>query len=204
MQSIKKDAIGGFNSFIDQQKPVPGKAILSLILFNCEYVILYSGKDIKDVEYLNESSYVPNGSTALVDAIGKTLNDRSSTEGKPGSPDKYLVVILTDGEENASREYTSLAISKMIEDLRNKGNWEFIFLAANQDAFSVARGMNISVDNSMNFTADSVSVNTTFRKMSKGSQMYRSSSLSDNTVSVMKSASLEVDKEMEEEAKNSK
>jgi len=206
MHSIKSDAIGGFNTFIEEQKKLEGKANVSLVLFNTEYSPAYYNKPLNEVEALNESTFQPVGGTALLDAIGRTLNELMTKEGTEIAPDKYLVVILTDGEENSSREYTNEAIKKIIEDLRAKGNWEFVYLGANQDAFSVAGGMGISVSNSMNFTADSEDTKILYRKMSKMSASYRTSAMYSDTSNIMAQASLEVDKEiaMEKEAKDKK
>ena len=204
MHSIKNDAIGGFNTFIEEQKKLEGKANVSLVLFNTEYSPVYYNKPLNEVESLNEKTFQPVGGTALLDAIGRTLNELMTKEGSEIAPDKYLVVILTDGEENSSREYTNEAIKKIIEDLRAKGNWEFAYLGANQDAFSVAGGMGISVSNSMNFTADSKDTQILYRKMSKMSASYRSSAMYSDTSNIMAQASLEVDKEIEEENSGSK
>ena len=185
MHSIKNDAIGGFNTFIGEQKKLEGKANVSLVLFNTEYSPVYYNKPLNDVEALNESTFKPVGGTALLDAIGRTLNELMTKEGSEIAPDKYLVVILTDGEENSSREYTNEAIKKIIEDLRTKGNWEFVYLGANQDAFRVAGGMGISVSNSMNFIADSEDTKILYRKMSKMSASYRSSALYSDTSNII-------------------
>ena len=185
MHSIKNDAIGGFNTFIGEQKKLEGKANVSLVLFNTEYSPVYYNKPLNDVEALNESTFKPVGGTALLDAIGRTLNELMTKEGSEIAPDKYLVVILTDGEENSSREYTNEAIKKIIEDLRAKGNWEFVYLGANQDAFRVAGGMGISVSNSMNFIADSEDTKILYRKMSKMSASYRSSALYSDTSNII-------------------
>ena len=185
MHSIKNDAIGGFNTFIEEQKKLEGKVNVSLVLFNTEYSPVYYNKPLNDVEALNESTFKPVGGTALLDAIGRTLNELMTKEGSEIAPDKYLVVILTDGEENSSREYTNEAIKKIIEDLRAKGNWEFVYLGANQDAFRVAGGMGISVSNSMNFIADSEDTKILYRKMSKMSASYRSSALYSDTSNII-------------------
>jgi hypothetical protein len=125
-------------------------------------------------------------------------------EGSEIAPDKYLVVIITDGEENSSKEYSNDAIRKIIEDLRSKGNWEFVYLGANQDSFSVAGAMGISVSNSMDFTADSENTKILYKKMSKMSASYRAASLSDDTSDVMARASFEVDQEIANEKGESK
>lgn len=204
MSTIKKDTIGGFNEFIGEQKKLEGKANASLIFFNSSYLPAYYNKPLNEVEDLNENTFRPSGSTALLDSIGRTLNELMTKEGSEIAPDKYLVVIITDGEENSSKEYSNDAIRKIIEDLRSKGNWEFVYLGANQDSFSVAGAMGISVSNSMDFTADSENTKILYKKMSKMSASYRAASLSDDTSDVMARASFEMDQEIANEKGESK
>lgn len=169
METIKKDAIGGFNAYVEDQKKQEGEAKMTLILFDNLYEVVYKGKDIKEVEPLNESTYIPRGSTALLDAIGKTLNEGVTDP----NADKHLVVIMTDGEENSSREYTNEAIKKATEDLIATQKWQFIYLGANQDAFSVASRIGINTSNSLSFTTDSLDMSATYSKISSATTMYR-------------------------------
>ena len=96
MNSIKEDAIGGFNSFLNEQKNLPGDVLMTIALFDHEYTLLCSGKDIKEIAPLDNNTYVPRGSTALLDAMGKSI-----TELNKRNPKKAIVVVLTDGQENA-------------------------------------------------------------------------------------------------------
>ena len=131
MQSTKNDAIGGFNSFIEEQKKVPGEAFLTLVQFDNEYELNYAAKPIRFVEPLNDLTYVPRGGTALVDAMGRTINEihaRVKALPKAERPN-VVVVIITDGQENASKEWTSARVNELITKLRKKG-YEFIFIGA--------------------------------------------------------------------------
>lgn len=137
MATIKDDAIGGLNTFIEEQQKVKGEANLTTVLFDDEYILYHSGVGIKKVKPFDETTYVPRSMTALLDAIGKTANDvgeRLSKTNEKDRPEKVLFVILTDGYENASKEFTKQQIVDIIDHQREKYNWEFAFLAANQDA----------------------------------------------------------------------
>lgn len=143
MSSIREEAQGGLNAFIQEQKEVDNGAYFTLVEFDNEYDQVCDRVDIKEAR---EYKLVPRGLTALYDAIGRTLN------GYPDVDGKKIVVIVTDGVENASYEYTSSQISKMITEKQDAG-WEFIFLAANQNAVLTARSLGISADAALNFTA---------------------------------------------------
>lgn len=155
MQDVRSDAIGGFNSFIEEQKKVPGEATLTVVLFNDDYEFLHRGVALESVK-LDEENYVPSSNTALLDAIGRTIDDvgnRLSNTPESDRPGKVILTILTDGLENASTEYTRDRINEMIKHQREKYSWEFVFLAANQDAFAEGASMGIPSDTTMAFAA---------------------------------------------------
>lgn len=198
MQSIKSDAVGGFNQFLTEQKEVQDDTTMSLVLFDSSYTKLYENVSLADVKVLEENEYRPSAMTALYDAIGYTIESVSQRK-KEG--DNVLCAILTDGEENRSQKYTKEAIFKMIEDCKNNG-WEFIFLAANQDAMKAAGAINISTANSMNFSATADGMSNTYNVLSKSTKMYRSMKLSSVGAS-MDSSSLIADtlKDMDKDVK---
>lgn len=177
MESVKKDAIGGFNSFIDVQKKVPGDAALTLILFDTIYEVCYEGKNIKDVPNLNDSSYTPCGCTALLDALGKTINSvgaRLSKTLEQDRPSKVIFVILTDGEENSSREFTKKQINDMITHQKDVYKWEFIYLAANQDAIHEASYIGIKASNAFNYVGTAQGTRDVYNVMANTVSNYRS------------------------------
>lgn len=175
MYGIVNDAIGGFNSFLKEQREAEGHANMSIYLFDNEYEILVENKDVKEVEDLNSTTFSPRGSTALFDSIGKTvINLENRISEMEIKPEKVLVVILTDGGENASSEFTDKSsIKDIIERKRSEGNWEFLFLAANQDAFEEARSFGMSSGNAMNFSASGEGVKHAYTKMSKSATKFR-------------------------------
>ena len=157
MESLQQAAIDGFNEFLQGQLDAPGDANLSLMLFDDEFNKIHDRTPLQEVRELNKETYTPGGSTALLDAIGisiDTLGKQLAAEPEEKRPGKVIVAIYTDGYENASTRYDFRKINKMITRQRKTYAWEFLFLAANQDAISTAAQMGI--DRSM---ASSVQLN---------------------------------------------
>jgi Mg-chelatase subunit ChlD len=168
MSSIKSDAIGGFNTFLEEQQKLDGDANLTLVLFDDRYEIPVDSTPIEDVLPLTEETFVPRGMTAMNDAIGKALNTLISK-----NPKNTIVCVITDGMENASREYTAKSVRELIDDCSKERNWEFVYLAANQDAF--AEGSIRGFVNNINYTADSKGINDAYTSMSLSASTYRNS-----------------------------
>ena len=170
MAGLEKDTIGGFNAMLKKQKEVEGECRITTVLFDNQISILHDRLDIQAIESLTEKDYHVGGSTALLDAIGSTINKignvqkHSSHEHRAS---KVLFVIITDGEENSSREFSSQRIKKMIEHQMKKYNWEFIFLGANIDAVETSKMYGIRPDRTQNYHADAKGVNLNFDVMSK-------------------------------------
>jgi hypothetical protein len=149
MNSIKEDAEGGINSFIDENKK-EGSAIFTMVEFDNEYDVLCNKTPLEEIQRYNLR---PRGATALMDAIGNAFADVD--EGKKDDIHSKIGVIVTDGGENASKEWTRDQIFKRIEELKEKG-WEFIFLAANQDALKSGGSYGFDAGTSLNFNENSV------------------------------------------------
>lgn len=146
MSSVCSDAIGGFNTFLEEQKKGPGEAVVTLVLFDHEYLVVHDAVPVASVVPLDESTYVPRGNTALLDAIGRTIDDlgaRFAAMPEDERPGGVIIAILTDGQENASLEYSRRRVAEMIEHQRTVYNWSFVFLAADQDAIDAAEKMNM-------------------------------------------------------------
>ena len=149
MIQVKDDAIGGFNQFVADQKKNDPETRMTLVQFNHRYQPQYESIKLSKVKELDESSYIPDGWTALLDAIGKTLvNAMKRRKDKKG---KTVVAILTDGLENASEEYKKDAVKTLIEECQDKLDWTFFFLGANVDAFSEASGLGIPTAHAATF-----------------------------------------------------
>lgn len=155
MSGLEADTIGGFNSFIDKQKQMDGNVVVTTVLFDNKYELLWSGISAEKVK-LTSKEYFVRGSTALLDAVGKTILDvgyrlaNTSEEEKPG---KVIFVITTDGMENSSKEFTHKKIKELTKHQQEKYNWKFIYLGANIDASKEASSMGISQDNAFNYEA---------------------------------------------------
>lgn len=149
MASIRKDANGGFSSFIEEQRTVEGEARVTQIMFDDKIETQYEAKPLADVPPLD---LTPRGSTALLDAIGSALNVQGERIHDEKWAELVIVVIITDGGENASREYKADQIKSMIEHAEKNG-WKFVFLAANQDAFQVGAQYGIGAQFTSNFDA---------------------------------------------------
>jgi len=173
MASIDKDTVGGFNTFVEEQQKAPGTATMTLIRFDNEAKADYIDKPIKDVPKLH--SVEPRGMTAMLDAIGKGINELGEKLSKlpeEQRPSRVIVVIITDGDENASKEFNHVQIKKMVEHQHKKYNWAFTYLGANQDAVLAARNMGISAANSSSFVG--TNVRCAFRAASNVVGSYRS------------------------------
>lgn len=145
MQSIRDDAQGGINAFVTQQAETSGEALVSLVQFDTKYEFVANGIPAADFP---EYELVPRGGTALLDAIGRAINetgDRLSKMSEPDRPALVVIVVMTDGHENSSREFTKAQIKQMIEHQQTHYNWQFTFLGADQDAFSEATSMGMAV-----------------------------------------------------------
>lgn len=157
MWGLEKDTIGGYNSFLDKQKEVEGRACISTVLFSDSAKVIHDRVDINEVRHITNEDYQPGGSTALMDAVGGAVSHIARLHkemDKDKVPGKTIVVIITDGYENASQHYTKQDIKKLITKLQKDEGWEFIFLGANIDAASEAEGYGIRRDRAVKYCAD--------------------------------------------------
>lgn len=155
MGGLESDTIGGYNSMLSKQKKEKtGKVSVTTVLFDDQYELLYNQVPIEKVSPMTEKEYYVRGSTALLDAIGKTVMQVKANQDKKEIKDKVLFVIITDGMENASREYRADQIKKLIEERKEKNNWEFLFLGANIDAIGAAKDLGIDSSRAVRFKSD--------------------------------------------------
>ena len=157
MESCQQAAIDGFNRFLDEQQKTEGRAKLTLVLFDDEYLVPVRSLPVQEVLPLNDKTYVPRSMTALLDAVGRTideLGEQLSTLSDAQRPGQVIVAILTDGLENASEKYTWADIAARIKHQTQTYKWTFLFLGANQDAIATAAQLNIASANSATYVAD--------------------------------------------------
>ena len=156
MGHLTESTISGFNEFLEKQKNLPGEARLTTVLFDNNYELLHDGMDIREVRPITTRDYWTRGSTALYDAIGKTVDDigaRLDATPEEERPAKVIVVITTDGYENSSWKYTRTDIKNKITHQTEKYSWEFIFLGANIDSEEVAADIGICSANTADYIA---------------------------------------------------
>lgn len=170
MSSMQEPAIAAFNAFIKSQLDVPGDARLTLVQFDDAYEVPVEAQAIQDVPQLTAATYQPRGSTALLDAIGRTIDSIASrTKALPSEqqPGKVIFAIFTDGQENASHRYTARHISDLIRLYRDDKGWDFLFLAANQDAIATAAAMNMDAHTATNVAFNDKGIRTTGTAMAR-------------------------------------
>lgn len=158
MSGLESDTIGGYNSMLSKQKKEEGEATITTVLFDDEYELLHDRISIKGVDSITDKEYFVRGTTALLDAIGKTLNKIINVQRHTAEDEKaenIMFVIITDGMENSSYEYNYDKIKNMIEHQKNKYGWEFIFLGANIDSVATAEHFGIDKDRAADYKADS-------------------------------------------------
>ena len=166
MQSVKSDTEGGLKAFLIAQSDAPGETTVSLYHFDDKYSAVYENKHLDDIP---DYTLDPRGGTALLDAVGRTISAvgvQLAAKAEGDRPAEVIVVILTDGEENSSREFSLSAVKKMITEQQDAYGWKFVFLGADQDAFEAAGGMGIGRGTTLSYA----SANTT-NSMTKAGHM---------------------------------
>lgn len=169
MCGLERDTIGGFNAMLEQQKREAGEAVVTTVLFDDRYELLHDRIDLRGVAPITEREYFVRGTTALLDAVGRTINKIAAAQRHtaPGlRADKVLFVITTDGYENASREFSHGQIKAMIQREREEYGWEFLFLGANIDAVAAAGQLGIREDRAVTSHADSQAVQLNYQTIS--------------------------------------
>ena len=176
MSGLEKDTIGGFNSLLDQQRKVDGECVITTVLFDNRYELLHDRIDIRAVQPITGKEYFVGGSTALLDAIGRTIHKIGTAQKNTAEEyraEKVMFVIITDGEENASRHYSSAQIRQMIQHQKERYGWEFIFLGANIDAVETAGRFGIDADRAVDYVPDGEGTELNYRMMSQTVATFR-------------------------------
>lgn len=184
MGGLESDTIGGFNSLVEKQKKQDGECYVTTVLFDNQIETIHDRVKLSEIEQLTEEEYFVRGCTALVDAIGSSIKHIENIHKyarKEDVPEHTMFVIITDGMENASHEFTGDKVRKMIEKHKEKDGWEFLFIGANIDAVKTARGFGIGEDRAVNYHADKTGTSVVYRAMEKAVGCVRASApLSNN------------------------
>ncbi len=167
MSGLEGDTIGGFNSMLKKQREEEGDANVTTVLFDDEIEMLHKRVNIKEIKNITSKDYYVRGCTALLDAIGYSINFMINVQKnkKEEKAKNVLFIITTDGYENASKEYTYEKVKKMITYEKERYNWQFLFLGANIDAISTARNFGISEEFASNYVSDEVGTQITYEVM---------------------------------------
>ncbi|MDQ0229002.1 vWA domain-containing protein [Metabacillus malikii] len=184
MAGLEPDTIGGFNAMLHKQQKAEGEAYVTTVLFNHHYELIHDRININAISPMTEDEYRVGGSTALLDAIGSTIQKIVNVQKytiEEQRAHKVMFVITTDGMENASQEYTARKIKQMVRHQKEKYGWEFIFLGANIDSISTAAQFGINEDFAVNYHADNLgtqlnyeAVNEAVMNMRNGKKIDRS------------------------------
>ena len=170
MAGLESDTIGGFNAMIEKQRKEDGECYVSTVLFDNDSEILHDRVKLSEIKPMTDSDYTVRGCTALIDAIGSTINhigDIHKYARPEDVPEHTVFVITTDGMENASHKYTSEAVKKMIQDRKGKSGWEFLFIGANIDAVETAAQYGIDSDRAVNYNADKMGTKVVYDSIAK-------------------------------------
>jgi hypothetical protein len=176
MERCRDAAIQGFNAFLADQQNVEGLAKLTLVLFDDEYLVPVSSVPVQEVVPLTHKTFVPRNCTALLDAIGQTIDDLGNRlAGLPteNRPREVIVAVLTDGFENASRHFTWKQVAARIKHQTDTYKWTFLFLGANQDAIATAAQISIAAHNAACFVADDAGSRASHKAFSRKARALR-------------------------------
>ena len=168
MRSLAEDTIGGYNSFLEKQKKESGKATVTTVLFDDKYEKIADNVDLEVTPELTSAEYYARGTTALLDAVGRTIMETAGHMEKEGicpAKRRVLFIIMTDGLENASVEYNKPSVKAMIDATTNEYKWNYIFMGANIDSVAEATSIGIRADHATNYTHNPQGVRKSFGQM---------------------------------------
>ncbi|MBR1645569.1 MAG: VWA domain-containing protein [Selenomonadaceae bacterium] len=176
MSNLAADTIGGYNSFIEQQKSKSGTAQVTTVLFDDRYEKISDAVDLQQVPELTSAQYFARGTTALLDAVGMTLTETlANMEREKICPAKrrVLVLIMTDGHENASKEFTKAKVKSLVEATQKQYDWNFVFIGANIDAAAEAGGIGIDQRHAAQYAPTRNGVYESFARMGEAADKVR-------------------------------
>ena len=170
MGGLESDTIGGYNSMLQKQRLTEGEVLVSTVLFDNVSEVLFDRVPLDRMPQMTDRDYYVRGCTALLDAVGGAIHHIGNVHKyarEEDRPEKTIFVITTDGQENASSEYSYEKIQKMVKRQTEKYGWEFIFLGANIDAFSEAERLGICRERAVRYECDAVGTALNFSVLSE-------------------------------------
>ena len=178
MGGLESDTIGGFNAMLEKQRKQEGVCYVSTVIFDNESKVIHDRVPLERVKPLTDADYTVGGCTALLDALGGAIHHIGNIHkyARPEDvPEHTMFIITTDGQENASRRYTSDKVKQMIEHEKEKYGWEFIFVAANIDAVETAARYGIDRSRAVNYHADELGTAIAYDSISEAVSNMRAS-----------------------------
>ncbi|BEU87919.1 VWA domain-containing protein [Selenomonas sp. TAMA-11512] len=166
MAGLESDTIGGFNAMIAKEKKLDAKVNVTTVFFSDVIDTIYDREDIRHIQPLTDEKYEVGGMTALLDAVGSTILKVSRTKDIEKKGTKVVFVIITDGMENASKEFTQTKVKEMISDKQEKAGWDFIYLGANIDAAKEASSIGVDQKNAVTYRSTGTGVRRNFEAVS--------------------------------------
>ena len=176
MSTVRDETISGVNTFLKEQREIPGDCMLHMVQFDDKYEVVHNFKNLKEVKDLNQETYIPRGWTALHDAIGRTIDDvgrKLAETPEEFRPSKVVFVVQTDGHENASHDYAASKIKSMIEHQTQKYSWQFVFMGANQDAVLSGSYLGFAPSLSLTYTHNAAGTSSSYGSASVNIGSYR-------------------------------
>lgn len=167
MSGLEQDTITGFNDMIERQKREPGQALVTTVLFDDQYQMIHDRVPLEELRAMDTSQYYVRGCTALLDSVGRTISHMIGCRRDPELEHKVIFVIITDGLENASREYSYQKVKQLIRQQRDEYGWEFIFLGADMDAAEEASKIGIREEWTGNYRNDAVGIGIAYEVISE-------------------------------------
>jgi uncharacterized protein YegL len=181
MTSLAKETIQSFNEFLKEQKEFPGECVFTLCTFNTDYRLVHDFVKIASVNDLDNRTYVTTGWTALLDAVGTTIDSvgrKLAAMPEEERPSKVIFLIITDGHENSSKRFAPEQIRSMVEHQKDTYSWEFVFMGANIDAIAAGTNLGISIQNTLNYQPTAAGTKALYRSVSENMSSYRASNSS--------------------------
>jgi len=185
MRALAPEVIGGFNHFVEEQQKLPGSATMTYVQFDDQYEVVFTDLPLDQVKPLTSETFEPRGMTALLDAVGRTITmvgERLANTPEQDRPGKVICMIVTDGAENASQEYTNARVRDMIQHQTQKYQWEFIYLGADERAFQEAQALGVKIGNVAKFSNTLGGAHAAYNIGTRAVSSYRSGGDVDNLI----------------------
>lgn len=174
MIGLEKATVEHFNALIEKQKQLPGECIVSTVLFDTSHQTIHDRIRLKEMQPMQLRQYETQGHTALYDAIGMTVDRIKAIQQKtPELPEQTMFVIITDGMENASKQYDGERVKNTVAEQKRTRNWKFLFLGANVDAVSMAREIGIDADQTVTYVNDDRGIKLNYEAVGIAIEQYR-------------------------------